>query len=80
MIFIDRSIPKSVAEALKLVREDVFWLEDLFRHDTRDADWLARAGSAEWLVIMRDKKVRTRAGERAVIVANGRLLHCEPKV
>jgi len=30
MIFIDRSIPKGVAEALKQVRDDVVWLEDVF--------------------------------------------------
>lgn len=54
MIFFDRSIPKSVAEALKLVRSDVRWLEDEFRHDVRDADWLQEIGSRGWLVIGRD--------------------------
>lgn len=36
MIFIDRSVPKGVAEAIKRVRSDVLWLEDKFPHDTPD--------------------------------------------
>lgn len=70
MIFIDRSIPKSVATALKSVRDDVYWLEDCFPHDTRDADWLPVAGTEGWLVITRDKKIRTRPWERQAILEN----------
>ena len=68
MIFIDRSIPKGVAEALKAVRPDVFWLEDKFPHNTSELVWLPVAGQSDWLVILRDKKVRTRHGERAAII------------
>lgn len=70
MILIDRSIPKSVATALKAVREDVCWLDDYFPHDTKDADWLPVAGKNGWLVITRDKKIRTRPGERRAILEN----------
>ena len=41
MIFLDRSVPKSIAQALQLVRDDVRWLEDEFPHDTKDTEWLA---------------------------------------
>ena len=68
MIFVDRSIPKPVAEALKLVRNDVRWLEDEFAHDTPDAVWLAAVGVRGWLVVCRDKHIRTRPGERQAIV------------
>ncbi|GAB4327559.1 MAG: hypothetical protein Kow0010_11090 [Dehalococcoidia bacterium] len=71
MIFIDRSIPKSVATALKAVRGDVLWLEDVFVHDASDIEWLSRAGTEGWLVIVRDKKIRTRPGERAAIARAG---------
>ncbi len=67
MIFIDRSLPGSVAEALKQVRDDVIWLEDRFPHDTPDNDWLAVAGQEGWLVISRDKRISHRQGERAAI-------------
>ncbi len=70
MIFIDRSIPKGVAEALKQVRDDVHWLEDKFPHATPETVWLPIAGQNDWLVILRDKKVRTRPGERAAIIRN----------
>ncbi len=69
MIFFDRSIPRSVADALKAVRRhDVMWLEDLFAHDARDVEWLPEAGDKAWLVIARDKKIKTRPGERQAVV------------
>ena len=71
MIFIDRSIPKPVAEALKKVRTDVSWLEDHFVHWTKEQEWLPVAGDNGWLVILRDKKIRTRIGERRAIVEHG---------
>lgn len=71
MIFIDRSVPKGVAEAIKKVRSDVLWLEDKFAHDTPDEEWLPVAGREGWLVILRDKKVRTRPGEREKIMQYG---------
>lgn len=71
MIFIDRSVPKGVAEAIKKVRDDVFWLEDRFPHDVKDEEWLMAAGKESWLVITRDKHIRTRPGERAKILDHG---------
>jgi predicted nuclease of predicted toxin-antitoxin system len=71
VIFIDRSIPRGVAEAVKRLREDVIWLEDEFPHDVPDEEWLAVAGQRGWLVITHDRKIRTRPGERRVIMENG---------
>ena len=71
MIFIDRSIPRRVAEAVKKMRGDVIWLEDEFRHDVPDEEWLAAAGQRGWLVITHDRKIRTRPGERRAIMENG---------
>ncbi|MEX2372586.1 MAG: hypothetical protein WD800_02170 [Dehalococcoidia bacterium] len=68
MIFIDRSIPRSVAQALQLVRDDVRWLEDEFDHDAPDAVWLAEVGVRGWMVITRDKHLRTRPAERRAIL------------
>ena len=33
--------------------------------------WLAKAGTNNWLVITRDKHIRTREGERESILRNG---------
>ena len=71
MIFIDRSIPKSVAEALQCVRDDVEWLEPRFPHDTSDVDWLAEAGRNGWLVVSRDKHISRRPAERRAIQDHG---------
>jgi hypothetical protein len=68
MIFFDRSIPKSVAEALKMVRSDVRWLEDDFSHNIKDADWLKEVGSRGWLVIGRDRRIRYRPAEKQAII------------
>jgi predicted nuclease of predicted toxin-antitoxin system len=68
MIFIDRSVPRSVADAVKKMRDDVLWLEDEFPHDVPDEEWLAAAGQRGWLVITHDRKIRTRPGERRAIM------------
>ena len=70
MIFIDRSIPRSIASALAAVRNDVEWLEPRFVHDTPDPEWLAEAGQQGWVVVTRDKKIRTRPAERRAIIDN----------
>lgn len=73
MIFIDRSVPRSVAGALQKVRNDVVWLEDvrIFRHDTPDSAWAQCVGLANWLVVTRDKKLRYRPAERVKLIRNG---------
>jgi hypothetical protein len=72
LIFIDRSVPKPVADALMCVRNDVEWLEPRYPQDAKDATtWLPDAGKNGWLVIARDKKIRTRAAERQAIIDNG---------
>ena len=53
-----------------LVRNDVMWLEPHFRHDTPDPVWLSEAGLNDWLVVTRDKKIRTRPGELQAITQN----------
>lgn len=68
MIFIDCSVPRSVAEAVRNRRSDVRWLGELFPLDTPDTRWLREAGDNGWLVITHDRKVRTRPGERRAIM------------
>lgn len=68
MIFIDRSIPRDVADALACVRDDVEWLEPRFPDDTADEVWLAEAGREGWVVVTRDKQIRRRYSERKAIL------------
>jgi len=71
VIFIDRSIPKGVADALKCVREDIIWLEDRFNHRAKEIEWMPVVGSSDWLAVLRDKKIRTRPLERQSIFRHG---------
>ena len=71
MIFVDASVPRSVADEIKKVRPDARWMGDLFRLDTKDTVWLLEAGQRRWLVITHDKKIRTRPGVRRAIMEHG---------
>ncbi len=58
MIFFDRSVPKGVAEALKQVRDDVCWLEDVFEKGwIKDREWIPEIGARGWLVVSKDNNV-----------------------
>lgn len=71
MIFIDASVPRSVADQVKKMRPDACWLADLFSPNTKDTEWLQKAGEEGWLVITHDKKIKTRPGERRAIIEHG---------
>jgi uncharacterized protein (DUF433 family) len=62
VIFIDASLPKTVADELKKVREDVVSKHEIFRPGTDDPIWLRRVGIEGWLAITRDWHIRTRPG------------------
>ena len=72
MIFLDRSILKPVADAVKGVREDAVWLEDVFKeHWIGETEWMPIIGGYGWLTVMRDMHVLTRPEElRAVRESN----------
>jgi hypothetical protein len=70
VIFIDASLPRTVADELKKVREDVVFKHDIFLPGTDDPIWLRRVGIEGWLAITRDWHIRTRPGERAAIMEN----------
>ena len=71
MIFFDRSIPRGVAEAVKQVREDACWLEDVFEEGwIKDREWIPDVGARGWLVVSKDKKIRTRPEERRAVKEN----------
>lgn len=77
MIFIDLSVPEPIATAIKVIRNDVAYLYDIYQPPSRtqpilvpDSEWLARAGREGWLVISRDEKIRYRPGERRAILEN----------
>lgn len=71
MIFVDASVPRSVADRIKRARPETVWIGELFPLDTKDPVWLREAGRRGWLVITRDKNIRKRHGERRAIAESG---------
>ena len=68
--FIDENM-LSVGYALNAVRADIIHpghpdCPDI-PHGTKDATWLPRVGARRWAVIMRDKRIRSRPGERELL-------------
>jgi hypothetical protein len=76
--YVDASVPVAVRRALSLVREDVRFAggPGAPKESTQDKDWLREAGEREWVVIKRDKKIRTRPGEREALIAAGLRTFC----
>jgi hypothetical protein len=74
VFYLDASIPPPVSQALALVRDDVLYPGapgcPIASADVRDRDWLPVAGRQGWVVLMRDKHVRSRPGERRALREN----------
>lgn len=70
MIFIDCSLPRSVADQLKRERGDVIWLGDRFDLNVKDYIWLAEAGEQGWLIVTYDKNIRHRPSETRALLEN----------
>lgn len=70
MIFVNGSIPRSAADELTKIGKDAKWKGELFPLDTKDPVWLRAAGINGWIVITRDKRIRSRPGEREAIMAH----------
>lgn len=68
MIFVDGSIPRSVADELRRVGKDARAKIELYVPNTKDPVWLRDVGINGWLAITRDRHIRTRPGEKRAIV------------
>ena len=72
--YLDASIPFPVSQALTLVRDDVLYPGGprcpITTPGAKDHEWLPVAGRHGWVVLMRDKRVRVRPGERQALVKN----------
>lgn len=71
MIFVDGCVPRSVADRVKEARPETIWKLDVFARDTKDPVWLRETGRQGWLVMTRDKKIKSRPGERRAIMESG---------
>ena len=68
MIFVNGSMPRSVADELRKVGKDAKAKIELFPQDTKDPVWLREVGVNGWLAITHDKYIRRRPGEVQAII------------
>lgn len=68
MIFVDGSVPRSVADELRKIGKDARAKIELFVPYTKDPEWLEAAGKNGWLVVTHDKYIRKRPGELQAIL------------
>ncbi len=68
MIFVDGSVPRSVADELRKIGKNARAKIELFLPETKDPEWLRAAGDNGWLVITHDKYIRKRPGELQAIL------------
>ena len=71
MIFVDGSMPRSVADELKNIGKDAKAKRELFVDGTEDTVWLKAVGENGWLAITRDEYIRRRPGEKQAIIDHG---------
>jgi hypothetical protein len=75
VFYLDANIPEKVYRALALVRGDVLYpgMPGCLVTDRgmKDEVWLRIAGEREWIVLMRDKQVRRRPGQRNALLRHG---------
>ena len=73
--YLDASLQIGVCQAFALVRKDVLFpgKPGCLIQDARikDEEWLPIAGQFHWIVIMRDKHIRSRTGEREALMSSG---------
>jgi hypothetical protein len=65
-----------VPNRLREFYEFVIAHDDLFAQDTDDEVWLAEAGRRRWIVLMKDDRVRYRAGEARMLLQAGVASFC----
>lgn len=73
ILFLDRSLGRrQVPELLRAAGLRLHTLAEVYGipedETVADVDWLARAGGAGWVVLMKDERIRYRAAERDALV------------
>jgi hypothetical protein len=77
--FLDASLQKGVCESLEIVRNDIIhpWQSNCpINPRDKDEVWLPIAGDQDWIVILRDKRVRTRPRQRAALIEHELRVFC----
>ena len=77
VFFVERSLGKRViadalrAAGLQVEVHDESLQGPKFRHDSPDTEWLPEVGRKEWVLLSKDKVIRTRGAERRALLDAG---------
>jgi hypothetical protein len=76
--YLNASLPIAVRQAIASTRDDVTYAgaPGAPKEKTQDKDWLPVAGANDWVVIKRDKRIRTRRWEREALINAGVRTFC----
>jgi predicted nuclease of predicted toxin-antitoxin system len=70
--FVDRSLGRhKVADALRQAGQAAVSHDTVFPQDTKDPTWLSAVGAKGWVVLTKDKHIRTRRNELASLLNAG---------
>jgi hypothetical protein len=70
--FLDRSLGSlKVAKSLRDADQSVVIHDDVFPQDAQDTAWLPEVGRRGWVVLTKDRHIRTRRNEVAELMAAG---------
>ena len=61
--FIDNNLGPDLAAGMSGFGEEVTHLQDHFKEDADDADWLPIVGQKDWFLITRDEAIRRKPAE-----------------
>jgi hypothetical protein len=80
-LFLDRSLGRrQVPDLLRAAGLRLRTLAEVYGipadETVADVEWLARAGGEEWVVLMKDERIRYRPAERGALVAHGVRAFC----
>lgn len=78
IFYLDASIQVAVRTALAAVRDDIRYAggPGAPKENMQDRHWLAVAGAEGWVVLKRDKHIRTRPLEREALIVAGVRTFC----
>lgn len=78
--YVDASVPVDVAKALALVRPDILYPAapgcPVKSTNVDDEEWLRVAGEQDWVVILKDDRIRFRRWERDALMSTGVRAFC----
>jgi len=69
--FFDNNLSPRLVDGLGAFGENVQHLRETFAPDTKDAIWIPQVAEWEWILVTRDKRIRTRPLEIEARVRSG---------